>query len=127
MRRIAAHYIVCRENVFRLHYIELDNNGFIKDIYPLKQEIARTEFYDGILFPVLRASDRDAGWVKDCLSQQHLIYPEKDCFGLLELLDLASKEENKIPVDLFRLYGSGLASPEFGADNSCGNCYIERL
>lgn len=127
MRRVAAHYLMCREGVFRLHYIELNDLGYINGIYPLEQEIAGTAFYDGILFPVRQVVDMNAGSMYRELSRLHVIHPEKSCIGLLELLGLASVKGGSFPVDLFRIYGSGLASPEFGTDNGCGNCHIERL
>ena len=52
MRRIAAHYVWCKQ-VYRMHYIELDDNGVFHGVYPLNEEIAGTAFYDGVLVPVL--------------------------------------------------------------------------
>ena len=58
MRRIASHYIYWRQ-FYRLHYVELNDNGVLAGIFPLEGEIAGTEFYDGILIlvpiPVLDA------------------------------------------------------------------------
>ena len=48
MRRIASHYIYWRQ-FYRLHYVELNDNGVLAGIFPLEGEIAGTEFYDGIL------------------------------------------------------------------------------
>jgi hypothetical protein len=50
MRRIAAHYIF-KEDLLRLHYIEIDNHNAFVGVFPLKEEIEGTEFYDGIVFP----------------------------------------------------------------------------
>ena len=52
MRRIASHYIYWRQ-FYRLHYVELNDNGVLAGIFPLEGEIAGTEFYDGILILVL--------------------------------------------------------------------------
>ena len=41
MRRIAAHYVWCKQ-VYRMHYIELDDNGAFHGVYPLNEEIAGT-------------------------------------------------------------------------------------
>ena len=46
MRRIASHYIYWRQ-FYRLHYVELNDNGVLAGIFPLEGEIAGTEFYDG--------------------------------------------------------------------------------
>ena len=43
MRRIAAHYVWCKQ-VYRMHYIELDDNGVFHGVYPLNEEIAGTAF-----------------------------------------------------------------------------------
>jgi hypothetical protein len=51
MRRIASHYIYWRK-WYRMHYLELDAKGRLTGVYPLVQEIANTEFYDGTLLPV---------------------------------------------------------------------------
>lgn len=52
MRRIAAHYIYWKE-LLPLHYIELDENDLFVGVFPLREEIERTEFRDGIVYPVL--------------------------------------------------------------------------
>lgn len=52
MRRVASHYVYWN-GLFRMHYVELDDAGCLTGIYPLEGEIAGTEFYDGILFPVV--------------------------------------------------------------------------
>lgn len=56
MRRIAAHYIYWKE-LLPLHYIEVDDNDLFVGVFPLNEEIANTEFKDGIVFPTLTASD----------------------------------------------------------------------
>ncbi len=45
------HYIYWRQ-FYRLHYVELNDNGVLAGIFPLEGEIAGTEFYDGILILV---------------------------------------------------------------------------
>lgn len=51
MRRLASHYIWYKK-VYRLHYLEIDDEGCFQGIYPLKEEIAGTQFYNGILIPL---------------------------------------------------------------------------
>jgi|GEM_PF-1620268 hypothetical protein len=50
MRRIAAHYIF-KEDLLHLHYIEIDDHNNFVGVFPLSEEIAGTEFYDGVVFP----------------------------------------------------------------------------
>ncbi|MCD7848817.1 MAG: hypothetical protein LUH63_03185 [Parabacteroides sp.] len=51
MRRVASHYIYWKQ-FYRMHYAELDDRGVLVGVFPLEEEIAGTEFYDGILIPV---------------------------------------------------------------------------
>ena len=48
MRRVASHYIWFRQ-LYRMHYVELDSQNRLVGIFPLSEEIAGTEFYDGLL------------------------------------------------------------------------------
>jgi hypothetical protein len=50
MRRIASHHIFWKQ-LYRLHYIELSDDGAFFGIYPLCEETFATEFYDGLLLP----------------------------------------------------------------------------
>lgn len=58
MRRIAAHYIFWKD-FLPLHYIELDDNNLLVGVFPLKEEIAGTEFWDGTICPVCEDSLTD--------------------------------------------------------------------
>lgn len=51
MRRIAAHYVFWKK-LLPLHYLELDDNDLLIGVFPLREEIAGTEFKDGIIYPV---------------------------------------------------------------------------
>lgn len=51
MRRIAAHHIYWKE-LLPLHVIETDDSGRFIRVFPLTEEIAGTEFWDGIVYPV---------------------------------------------------------------------------
>ena len=51
MRRIAAHFIFWKQ-LYTMGYIELAG-GIFKGVYPLEAELPSTEFYDGLLVPVL--------------------------------------------------------------------------
>ena len=46
MRRIASHYIYWQK-WYRMHYLELDAEGCLVGVFPLEQEIANPDFYDG--------------------------------------------------------------------------------
>ncbi len=51
MHKVASHYIFWRE-LYPQSYLVMEENTF-KGVYPLEEEIAATEFYDGIIVPVL--------------------------------------------------------------------------
>lgn len=110
MRRVAAHYIWYKDEVCRLHYIELDDAGCFCGVYPLREEIAGTAFYDGVLFlasvldPV--PTFREA---------------------LLRGKDLSNRVKQGMPVVIYHLTGIPLTSAKFGTDYSGGDGYIERL
>lgn len=61
MRRIASHYIYWRK-WYRMHYLELDAKGRLTGVYPLVQEIANTEFYDGTLIAGTVRYYFSSGW-----------------------------------------------------------------
>ena len=73
MRRIASHYIYWRQ-FYRLHYVELNDNGVLAGIFPLEGEIAGTEFYDGILILVpIPALDAGVQENKRCHQDSYLL------------------------------------------------------
>lgn len=127
MLRVASHYICADGCTYRLHYLELDNDGCVSGIYPFREEIARTIFVDGIVFPVLRKLAPNTAMLREQLIQLNTENPEAGYWGALVRLSVIGKCESDEPVDLFRLRGIHLVSPEFGANNGCSNCYIERL
>lgn len=111
MRRIASHYVYWRR-LYKMHYIELDDDGRFQGVYPLEQEIAETEFYDGILIPF----------------PQHPVLPFCECVKQgadwkKEADDVAAGRK----IDVYRLHGNGLSPAEFCTNNGCRNGDIERL
>lgn len=109
MRRIAAHYVWCKQ-VYQMHYIELDDNGVLRGIYPLDEEIAGTAFYDGVLVPVPAS---------------------EPAMGFRQVLEtwpaLTEKITPGCSIQVYRLGGLPLASAKLGADYGCGDGHIERL
>lgn len=109
MRRIASHYVYWQK-WHKLHYIELDAAGCLVGVFPLEQEIAGTEFYDGVLTIVPAGMD----------------YPPSDDFSM-EWLDVSRLVQVSSPVQVYRLTGVSPATAELGADHSRGDCHVERL
>lgn len=127
MRRVASHYTYYRQ-LYRLHYVELDNQGAFAGVFPLEGEIAGTEFYDGILVPV--ACDKELK-IPNTISVSIQWETGKSRTILLSdvlkqngfSLDIAVGDS----VQLLFLTGISLPSAEFCTDNSRSNGYIKRL
>ena len=100
MRRIAAHYVWCKQ-VY---------NGVFHGVYPLNEEIAGTAFYDGVLVPVL-SSEPAIGF--------------KQVMGSWPVL--TEKITPGCSVHIYRLSGIPLASAKLGTDHGCSDGHIERL
>ena len=48
-QRHAAHYILHKEQLYKMHYAEFAADGSLRGIYPFEQEIAGTTFRDGLI------------------------------------------------------------------------------
>lgn len=109
MKRFAAHYIWYKQ-VHKMSYIELDDSGLFRGVYPLEGEIAGTAFYDGILLPVVSS--------ESSLSCERAIAEWKSLTGAVS---------EGSPVWIYRLSGIPLAAAELGAYNGGGNGHVERF
>lgn len=92
-----------------MHYIEVDDEGLFRGVYPLEAEIAGTAFYDGVLIPVLSGTAVD----RESLVENWEIWTEEVHIGS--------------PVQIYRLAAIPLASAKLGTDHGGGDGYIERL
>lgn len=110
MRRIASHYIYWKK-WHRMHYLEVDAEGRFVGVYPLEQEIANTEFYDGTL--ILLPTD--------------ITIPIDGCFVSAQWLSAADMVTEGSSVAVYRLTDFIPATSELGADNGGSNCHIQRL
>ena len=109
MRRIASHYIYWQK-WYRMHYIELDADGRLVGVFPLEQEIAHTEFYDGTLIPlpVETSFSPDVPFSDDWLKEA-------------DVVTVFSQ------VSIYQLPHVSPASAELGAHDSRCDCRIQRL
>lgn len=110
MRRIASHYIYWKK-WYRMHYLEVDAKGRFVGVYPLEQEIAKTEFYDGTL--ILVPADT--------------VFPVEVGFVPTQWISAADKVIKGTLVSVYRLTDFTPATSELGADNGGSNCHIQRL
>lgn len=127
MRRVATHYIWFRQ-LYGMHYVELDADNRLVGIYPLQQEIAGTEFYDGLLIPVPLSAAQ--GFEESLLRFYHhgkAWTEQKELFDGLAASVTAHQMQTGCPVVLYLLNHRQLASSEFSTDNSRCNCHIQRL
>ncbi|MDH6342384.1 hypothetical protein M2480_001006 [Parabacteroides sp. PFB2-12] len=106
MRRIASHFIWYR-HVYPLHYLEIDEQGCFRGVFPLREEIAGTAFFDGVLIPV----------PLDLIDSFHP--DEWEC--VTENLQVGD------PVQVIHITGLEAAAAKLGAYDGGSRGYIERL
>ena len=127
VKRFAANYIACR-SVDRLHYVEVTSGSVLNGVFPLEKELAGTSFLNGVIWVVPAA----LGWeVADVWSRLTAIHQQMPDTSVPEMLKVLISSEQLVaegePVSLFLIRGIRLSAAEFGANNSGGNRYVERL
>lgn len=50
MKRYASHYIHHPEQGFLKHFVVEIENGYVQQLYPLKEEIENTEWLPGVIY-----------------------------------------------------------------------------
>lgn len=127
VKRFAANYIAC-QSVDRLHYVEVTSGSVLNGVFPLEKELAGTSFLNGVIWVVPAA----LGWeVADVWSRLTAIHQQMPDASVPEMLKVLISSEQLVaegePVSLFLIRGIRLSAAEFGANNSGGNRYVERL
>lgn len=127
VKRFAANYIAC-QSVERLHYVEVTSGSVLNGVFPLEKELAGTSFLNGVIWVVPAA----LGWeVADVWSRLTAIHQQMPDASVPEMLKVLISSEQLVaegePVSLFLIRGIRLSAAEFGANNSGGNRYVERL
>ncbi|MDH6534191.1 hypothetical protein D0T51_06740 [Parabacteroides sp. 52] len=107
MRRLASHYIWWRD-VYRLHYLELDDANRLVGVYPLTEEMAGTVFVEGILLPVLAEETK----VEEKMPHWKL---------LTEKVEIGSF------IQVYHLQGLELTAAKLGTYDGGSHCHIQRL
>lgn len=155
MKRFAANYIAC-QSVDRLHYVEVTSESVLNGVFPLEKELAGTSFLNGVIWVVPAALGWEVADVWSRLTAIHQHMPDASVPEMLKVLidtlavptvgELPAFLESSIldqdginneqatylpvqgkPVSLFLIRGIRLSAAEFGANNSGGNRYVERL
>lgn len=125
MRRIASHYIYWGKP-YKMHYLELADDGSFAGIYPLSKEIAGTEFYDGILVPVAYDARQVCSDVISISSEKNLNLSRKESiFSLLDALNPSACIKKNTPVRLILLSGNPMTATELSTNYGCGNSNVE--
>ena len=127
VKRFAANYIAC-QSVERLHYVEVTSGSVLNGVFPLEKELAGTSFLNGVIWVVPAA----LAWeVADVWSRLTAIHQQMPDASVPEMLKVLISSEQLVaegePVSLFLIRGIRLSAAEFGANNSGGNRYVERL
>lgn len=155
VKRFAANYIACR-SVERLHYVEVTSGSVLNGVFPLEKELAGTSFLNGVIWVVPAALGWEVADVWSRLTAIHQQMPDASVPEMLKELigtsavptvgelpaflessildqDVINNEQaTYLPVQgksvsLFLIRGIRLSAAEFGANNSGGNRYVERL
>lgn len=127
MKRFAAHYIfISPDQVYKLHFLELDDNNCIKGVFPLASETANTSFYNGILFPIKTDLVIESFSILHQIKKLQKQNPKATIFDLLSQLEIVETRNDK-PVSVVRLDGIDLLSSKLGASDSGSDCHIQRL
>lgn len=108
MRRLASHYIWYKQ-VYRLHYIEVDDDGGFVGVFPLKEEIAGTSFHDGVLVPLLSTDDTNT--------------PD----SIKNWKNITKQIERGMVIHIYQLSGIDGTAAKFGTYNSGSHSNIKRL
>lgn len=155
VKRFAANYIAC-QSVDRLHYVEVTSGSVLNGVFPLEKELAGTSFLNGVIWVVPAALGWEVAdvWSRLTAIRQHM--PDASVPEMLKVLigtsavpavgelpaflessildqDVINNEQATYlpvqgkPVSLFLIRGIRLSAAEFGANNSGGNRYVERL
>jgi hypothetical protein len=97
-RRLAAHYIFLgKGKIYKQHYLELGSNDEVEGVYPLENELEKTVFYDGVLFPVAVALGMKPATVFERIKESSELYPDDSVFQWLERCGFVCHEPN-VPV-----------------------------
>lgn len=155
VKRFAANYIAC-QSVDRLHYVEVTSGSVLNGVFPLEKELAGTSFLNGVIWVVPAALGWEVADVWSRLTAIHQQMPDASVPQMLKVLidTLAVPTVGELPaflessildqdvinneqatylpvqgksVSLFLIRGIRLSAAEFGANNSGGNRYVERL
>ena len=138
VKRFAANYIAC-QSVDRLHYVEVTSGSVLNGVFPLEKELAGTSFLNGVIWVVPAALGWEVADVWSRLTAIHHQMPDASVPEMLKVLidTLAVPTVGELPatylpvqgksVSLFLIRGIRLSAAEFGANNSGGNRYVERL
>ena len=138
VKRFAANYIAC-QSVDRLQYVEVTSGSVLNGVFPLEKELAGTSFLNGVIWVVPAALGWEVADVWSRLTAMHHQLPDASVPEMLKVLidTLAVPTVGELPatylpvqgkpVSLFLIRGIRLSAAEFGANNSGGNRYVERL
>ena len=110
MRRIAAHWVLSQK-IWDLSYLELDANQILLGLHPLREELASTVFYDGMLVPVPASEP-----------------PIREAAELIRRWrELTARVAIGDRVTVYRLFGIPRSAAELGASYGGSDGHIERL
>ena len=141
VRRLAAHYLFFN-GIYRMHYLEFDADNGLLGIFPLRVEVARTEFYNGIVWVVPEKNGPE--YIEGRLNAWRASHPGKslkECLeaetalpvcvpGMPAAVRCGSSGQQPVPEEPVALYWQrniGFPPAEFGTYDRGGDGYVQRL
>lgn len=141
--RLAAHYLFLNGVVYRMHYLEFDAGNCCRGAQPLREELAGTVFYNGIVWVV--PEENGPEFIGNRLETWKKLYPGnvlKYCLDAEAALCAPGPDSPAAiagqngsvcgavperPVALYWQRTIGFPPAEFRTDDSCSHSYIQRL
>ncbi|MCD7931806.1 MAG: hypothetical protein LUH15_10835 [Tannerellaceae bacterium] len=121
MRKIASHYILVNR-LYRLHYLKIEGNKQFAGLFPLEQEEAGIEFYNGLLWVVSAEENGQKPWEE--WGKQYAATPLGE---LLQKAEPGPEFKNGDAVAIYHFPDLSLPASEFSTDNGSCNSHIQRL
>lgn len=84
-QRYYSHYtFIYPDILLKNHIVELDNDGFMVNVFPFEKEVERTEFYSGLLAFIPKDADI-----------------QEDFLAIIERADIKNENLNVYPDEKF--------------------------
>lgn len=128
MKRLAAHRICFSAGAcFDIFWIGLDDNGTLRQLAPLEDEIAATVFLNGLILMVPAGQYASPEEAEEQFNRYITRHPRRKLTEFLEETGLTTPPSIGRRYYPLHLENFDFPASELRADNSRGNCHVKRL